>query len=94
MIIVVGLVNYLSDPQLFKFFVNCKNTLQPHGMLVITAWGPSTDAAFFSDFLGWSMIRRTSRQIVALAEFAGLEVKFRKEDSDGTPAMVLSFTPT
>ena len=60
-------------------------------MLVITGWGPSTDASFFSDFLGWATIRRTPEEIVTLAEFAGLELYQLKQDSEGTPAFVLSF---
>ena len=92
LIIVVGVLNYLSDPQVYKLFQDCKAALQEHGEVVITCLGPSQDASFFSDFLGWATIRRSEQDIVLLAQAAGLMLRDKRIDDESSPAMVLAFS--
>jgi len=71
-IVVDGLMDYLPDQLAAGALSWCRGHLKPGGQVLMTGTGPSQDAPLFSHLLDWPMIRRSARDLRALADSVGL----------------------
>lgn len=93
-VVLDALLDYLPDRLAAGLLSWTARHLGPDGAAVITGLAPSPDAALFDHVLGWPMVRRSGKELRALAEACGLRAApVPRGSGDRDPGVVYLLRP-
>ena len=71
----LGLMDYLDDKTAFKIFSEIYKTLNSEGVFLTCNIIPNSEMWFVKEVINWTMIHRTPKQLLKLADQAGFQDK-------------------
>jgi len=72
-VLMCGLLEYLSDEQVIDLAKSIRHSLAPGGVLITSNIDRNIESRFVTHVVNWPMIYRTSRQLSALLDQAGFD---------------------